>query len=41
MIQNSKAGALFRTTDKLKADYPDIPALETYEELLEFVKANL
>ena len=41
MIQASKAGALFRTTDKLKADYPDVPALETYDELLEFVKANL
>ena len=41
MIQASKAGALFRTTDKLKADHPDVPALETYDELLEFVKANL
>ena len=34
MIQASKAGFLFRSTDKIKADYPDIPAYETYEELL-------
>ena len=40
MIQNSKAGALFRTTDALKEQYPQIPALETYQELLEFIRAN-
>ena len=34
MIRASKAGFLFRSTDKIKADYPDIPAYETYEELL-------
>ena len=34
MIQASKAGFLFRSTDKIKADYPQIPAYETYEELL-------
>ncbi len=33
MIQASKAGFLFRSTDKIKADYPQIPAYETYEEL--------
>ena len=33
MIQASKAGFLFRSTDKIKADYPDIPAYETYDEL--------
>ena len=31
MIQASKAGFLFRSTDKIKADYPQIPAYETYE----------
>lgn len=40
MIQNSKAGALFRTTDTLKEQYPEIPALETYRELLDFIRAN-
>ena len=34
MIQASKAGFLFRSTDKIKADYPQIPAYETYDELL-------
>lgn len=38
MIQASKAGFLFRSTDKIKADYPDIPAYETYEELLGAIK---
>lgn len=38
MIQASKAGFLFRSTDKIKADYPDIPAYETYDELLDAVK---
>ncbi len=40
MIQNSKAGALFRTTDALKEQYPEILALETYQELLDFIRAN-
>lgn len=39
MIQNSKAGFLFKSTDQIKADYPDIPAYETYEELLAAIKA--
>ena len=38
MIKASKAGFLFRTTDKIKADYPQIPAYETYEELLGAIK---
>ena len=38
MIQASKAGSLFRSTDKIKADYPQIPAYETYEELLGAIK---
>ena len=38
MFQASKAGFLFRSTDKIKADYPDIPAYETYEELLSAIR---
>lgn len=38
MIQASKAGFLFRTTDKIKEEYPQIPAYETYEELLAAIK---
>ena len=38
MIQASKAGFLFHSTDKIKADYPQIPAYETYEELLGAIK---
>ena len=38
MIQARKAGFLFRSTDKIKADYPDIPAYETYEELLSAIR---
>ncbi len=34
MIQASKAGFLFRSTEKIKADYPELPAFETYDELL-------
>ncbi|MCR5156245.1 MAG: bifunctional phosphoserine phosphatase/homoserine phosphotransferase ThrH [Butyrivibrio sp.] len=38
MIQASKAGFLFRTTDKIKADFPDLPAFEEYDEFLEAIK---
>ena len=38
MIQYGKAGFLFRTTDAIKADYPDIPAYDTYDELLDAIK---
>ena len=41
MIQASKAGFLFRSTDQSKADYPDIPAYEEFDELLEAFKAAL
>lgn len=34
MIKASKAGFLFRTTDAIKADHPEVPAYETYNELL-------
>ena len=38
MIKASKAGFLFRSTDKIKADNPDLPAFETYDELFEAIK---
>lgn len=41
MIKASKAGFLFKSTDKIKADYPGLPAYETYDELLAAIKANL
>ena len=41
MIENSKAGFLFKSTDKIKADYPHIPAFETYDELFEAIKNAL
>lgn len=41
MIQASKAGFLFRAPDSIKADYPDIPACETYDELMALIKAAL
>ena len=41
MIKASKAGFLFKTTDALKEAYPDVPALETYDELLSAIKENL
>lgn len=41
MIQASKAGFLFKSTDQIKADYPQIPAYETYDELLAAIKKVL
>ena len=41
MIQASKAGFLFRSTEKIKADHPEIPAYEEYDELLAAFKAAL
>ena len=38
MIQASSAGFLFRSTEKIKADYPEIPAYESYDELLTAIK---
>ena len=38
MIQAGKAGFLFRTKKKIKKDYPDIPALEDYDEFLASIK---
>lgn len=41
MIQASKAGFLFKSTEQIKADYPQFPAYETYDELLAAIKAVL
>ncbi len=38
MIEISKAGFLFRSTDQIKKDYPQYPAFETYDELLAAIK---
>ena len=38
MINASKAGFLFRSTDKIKADNPNLPAFESYDELLGAIK---
>jgi phosphoserine/homoserine phosphotransferase len=38
MIQASKAGFLFRSTEQIKADHPELAAYESYEELLNAIK---
>jgi phosphoserine/homoserine phosphotransferase len=38
MILNSKAGFLFRSTEKIKQDYPQLPAFEEYDELMTAIK---
>ncbi len=41
MIRASKAGFLFRSTEKIKAENSDLPAYENYDELLTAIKARL
>ncbi|MBR6502203.1 MAG: bifunctional phosphoserine phosphatase/homoserine phosphotransferase ThrH [Clostridia bacterium] len=41
MILNSKAGFLFKSTEQIKKDYPDVPAYEEYDELLNAIKSAL
>ena len=41
MIKASKKGFLFRSTDKIKKDNPDLPAYESYDELLEAIQKAL
>lgn len=41
MIRDSKAGFLFRSPDVIKAENPDVPAFEEYDELLDAIKATL
>ena len=38
MIEASKAGFLFRSTEQIKKDYPQYPAYETYDELFYAIK---
>ena len=41
MIKASKAGFLFRSTDRIKSDNPQLPAYETYGELMTAIKAAM
>ena len=41
MIKASKAGFLFKSTDKIKAENPELPAYDTYEELMAAIKAAM
>lgn len=41
MIRAGKAGFLFKSTEQIKKDNPDIPAYETYEELMAAIKKAL
>ncbi len=41
MIRASKAGFLFKSTDSIKADNPDLDAFESYDELLAAIKTKL
>jgi phosphoserine/homoserine phosphotransferase len=38
MIQASKAGFLFRSTEQIKADHPELAAYESYDDLLNAIK---
>ena len=41
MIQASKAGFLFKSTEKIKADYPELPAFEEFPDLLAAIKGAM
>ena len=41
MIQASKAGFLFKSTEKIKADHPELPAYEEFDDLLRAIKQAL
>ena len=41
MIQASKAGFLFKSTDKIKAEHPELPAYEDFPELLVAIRAAM
>ena len=41
MIKASKAGFLYRSTDEIKKEYPELPAFETYDELMAAIKEAL
>ena len=41
MIQASKAGFLFKSTEQIKADHPELPAFEAFDDMLGAIKAAL
>lgn len=41
MIKASKAGFLFKSTEQIKKDNPELPTYETYDELMEAIKKVL
>lgn len=41
MIQASRAGFLFKTTEQIRKEHPEISAFETYEELMTAIKGEL
>lgn len=41
MIKASKAGFLFKSTDKIKADNPELPAFENYDDLMKAIKGAI
>lgn len=41
MIQASKAGFLFKSTEQIKKDHPELPAYEEFDQLLSAIKAAL
>lgn len=41
MIEASRAGFLFKSTDQIKGDHPELQAFEEYDELLDAIKAVL
>ena len=41
MIQASKAGFLFKSPESIQAEYPEVPAYEAFDELLDAIKKAL
>lgn len=41
MIRGGKAGFLFKSTEKIKSENPDLPAFDTFDDLLDAIKTNL
>ena len=41
MIQASKAGFLFKSPESIQTEYPDVPAYEEFDELLDAIKKAL
>ncbi len=41
MIQASKAGFLFKSTEQIKADYPQLPAYEEFDDLLAAIRGAM